>query len=66
MPLLFGNGPRAVDEIESGFEIREFEHAMQVVFVHHLPARQLGFQGFELRAFQRGDAAFAWNAGLIG
>jgi hypothetical protein len=50
MPLLFGNGPRAVNEIESGFEIREFENAMQVVFVHHFPAGQLGFQGFELRA----------------
>jgi hypothetical protein len=51
MPLLLGNGAGAIDKIESGFKIRKFENAMQVVFIQHFPAGELCFQFFELRAF---------------
>lgn len=66
MRLLFGDGAGAVYEIEGFLEIGKFEYTVQMMVGDDFPIGQLGFEGVEGFAFERGNAAFAGNAGLVG
>ena len=64
MPLGFGNRSGFVDEFQSGCEIGEGVHLLQMVRRYGLPAGQLLEQGSDFVCRERRNAAAAGNTAL--
>lgn len=66
VPLRLRNLPHAIHKIQRLPKIRKPETPVQMMVLRHLPLRQLRLERIQRLAFQRGNAALARHARLVG